>query len=664
MRVWRGGAALGVQSAAVLPTVTPPRLVHPSVASSALYVCRRPGDNPGVRGQNLLALLVVLGSASVACRSGGGTSPSPDGGAEDARPPAADSSARDSGRDADASMKADTEADAPTDASGCPDAPTEPDGGVPLTPGTDLSAVIASNPAGTRFVLACGTYRIATDDADRGPLIPKSGDQFVGAGSVCGVPRSEPCVHITGAIRVPTDSPDTAWHPSGGLWFNAVGATHVVAPPTDNTALCWVRDGSGACTSTSAYGACVYPQDLFFDSLPKARLSAGDNGGVDEWPPSPGFWYFDVTGKHGSPNSLWVADDPTGTSVELSVVDGAFRTFDPAELNPDVVLQNLTIEKFAGPYGTGAIWAFGDGWQILNNWIEHNHYGGVVANGSDEVRPQKWLVQYNELYENGNGGAGGPSIDSTFSNNQFDRNGWANYCNDSGQKWVGTSPVVADNIVNHTNGVGMWFDSFTESGTFTRNTIAGGSGEGIRCEISHGCSITRNVLTDNEQLSNDLCVAAHVPWPAGNDCCTGPQTGTCPGTCVPGSVAPNELTLAQSDHSKVGGAGDGNTITSACGGIGLSTGTRDTVPNTGNSVTYNTTRYSGSSATVPHPYGYDVGDGGVVPSSNTFDDNDYHFVDAGAGALSAADWQAGHGRVTFTEWQAVPQDPHGKATSP
>jgi parallel beta-helix repeat protein len=618
---------------------------------------------------------LVAGSAvlilAAACSGGGGptaqvggdASPARDGGTRDARPPASDSSVRDSGRDS-------AEADAPADASGCRDAPTAADGGMPLTPGTDLSKVIASSPAGTRFLLACGTYRIATDDADRKPLIPKSGDQFVGAGPVCGVPTSEPCVHITGAIRVPADSPDTAWHSDGGLWFNAVGATNVVAPPTDNTALCWIRNGSGSCTNTSAYGACVYPQDLFFESLPKARLSAGDNGGVDEWPPSPGFWYFDVTGKHGSANTLWVADDPTSTTVELSVVDGAFRTFDPEELNPNVVLQNLTIEKFAGPYGTAAIWAYGDGWQVLNNWIEHNHYAGVVANGSNGVRPQKWLVQFNELYENGNGGAGGPSIESTFSNNQFDRNGWANYCNDSGQKWEGTSPLISDNVVNHTNGVGLWFDVSTESGTFTRNTIAGGSGEGIRCEISHGCTITSNVLSDNEQLTNDLCVAPHVPWPAGNDCCTGPQTGTCPATCLPGSVAPNEVSLAQSDNSTVGGAGTGNTITSACGGIGLSTGTRDTadggsrVPNTGNSVTYNTVTYSGSSATVPHPYGYNVADGGVVPAPNTFDHNDYHFVDAGAGAVSAANWQAGSGRVTFSKWQAVPQDQHGKATSP
>ena len=208
---------------------------------------------------------------------------------------------------------------------------------------------------------------------------------------------------------------------------------------------------------------------------------------------------------------MWVADDPSSSTVELSDVELAFLTASTSNLNPNVVIQNLTLEKFAGVYGTGTIWAYGDDWQVQSNWIEHNHYGGVTANGSDGVRPQGWSVTDNELYENGNDGAGGPSIDGTFSNNQFDRNGFANYCNDSGQKWGGTNPAITNNTVSYTNGVGLWFDVATESGTFSGNTVVGSSGEAIRCEISHACTITKNTVTNNEQLSSGLCVAAHVP---------------------------------------------------------------------------------------------------------------------------------------------------------
>jgi parallel beta-helix repeat protein len=581
-------------------------------------------------------------------------------GNDTSRPDASGDAGTDSSGDASGDGDASTDADATRCSDGSPGA----DGGVPLAPGANLTTAIASNPAGTRFLLACGTYRFATDNSDHKPLYPKTGDEFIGAGNVCGVPTAEPCARLSGAIRIPTDSPDNAWHPSNGLWFNAVGANNVLPAPTGNTALCYLRNGGGACTTATAFGACVYGQDLFYDSLPKPRLTAGDDGSVDQWPPPAGFWYFDITGRHGSPNTVWVADDPTAATVELSVVDGAFWTNLRTQLNPNVVIQNLTIDKFAGVYGTGAIWAYGDNWQILNNWVEHNHYGGVLANGSDGIRPTNWLVQNNELYENGNGGAGGPTMSSTFSNNEFDRNGYANYCNDSGQKWEGTSPVISDNTVNHTNGVGLWFDSFTQGGTFTGNTVVGGLGEGIRCEISHACSITKNTVTNNEQVSNALCVAPHVPWPIGNDCCTGPQQGTCPTACAPGSVAPSEIAVAQSDNSTVGGMGNGNIVTTSCGGIAVSTGTRDTVPNTGNSVTYNSVTYAGAAATVPHAYGYHVGAGGVVPAANTFDYNDWHFVDAGAGALTGNNWQTAAGYVPFAQWQAVPQDQHGQATSP
>jgi hypothetical protein len=137
-------------------------------------------------------------------------------------------------------------------------------------------------------------------------------------------------------------------------------------------------------------------------------------------------------------------------------------------------------------------------------------------------------------------------------------------------------------------------------------------------------------------------------------------------------LGPDEIALAQSDNSMVGGADGGNVVTSNCGGIIVTTGTRDgdggdggEIPNTGNSVTYNSITYTGSAATVPHPYGYHVATGGVVPASNTFDYNAYHFVAAGAGALDAANWQStGNVDVAFPQWQAVPQDPHGTATSP
>ena len=523
-----------------------------------------------------------------------------------------------------------------------------------ITPASgSISALVAAQPPGTAFSLGCGTYRM------QAPISPLAGDTFVGAGAISGVPSRPPCAHLTGAMVISNWTHITS--PSS-LWYNTVAASNIISKPAGACLVGVSSGGSGACTRV---GGCSYPQDLFFDSVIKTRITVGDNNTTDNWPPAPGYWYLDISGKHGPANTVYVADDPTGKTVELEVVQFAF-------LGPNggVTIQNLTLEKFASPYQHGIIDNGGDKWRVLNNWITHGHGYGIKPNPSNPYNgghvPRNNLVDSNEFMENGQAGFGdGRDVGSTYSNNDLIRNGEVSFCygGEGGNKFVGNNINITGNTVNYENGAGLWSDSGATGDTYSNNTVIGSLAEGIRCEISHYCTIIDNRLINDIELSNNACVAAHVPLENGNDCCTGPQTGTCGTACSRGG--PDEISSAQSDHSTIGESGHGNSITSNCGGILVSVGTRDSVPTTDNQVLYNDITFTGNGGTaVPHPYGV-VGSPGASTTNDVFDHNSHHFQGAGAGARRAKIWGWFDGSAntlnTFSKWQALQQDVNSSA---
>ena len=57
----------------------------------------------------------------------------------------------------------------------------------------------------------------------------------------------------------------------------------------------------------TGYLGCIYPEDLYFDSVPLQHVDSLSDVG-------PGTWFFDYSGQ-----TIYFYDDPSGHTVETSV---------------------------------------------------------------------------------------------------------------------------------------------------------------------------------------------------------------------------------------------------------------------------------------------------------------------------------------------------------
>ncbi len=201
---------------------------------------------------------------------------------------------------------------------------------ITVLPGANIQAAVDSNPANTTFVLQPGTYRLQS-------VQPKSGDSFIGVGQPL----------LSGAQIL------TA--------FTKVGNLYVAGGQTQQGQL------NGVCDSVHLQ--CIYPEDLYFDSIPLLHAGSISSRGV------PGIRYFDYPS-----HNIYFADNPTGHVVEASVTRSAF--WGPAS---NVTISGLVIEKYAVPAQFGAIGDQypGPNWIITNNEVRWNHGAGInLTSGS------------------------------------------------------------------------------------------------------------------------------------------------------------------------------------------------------------------------------------------------------------------------------------------
>ncbi len=453
---------------------------------------------------------------------------------------------------------------------------------VTLTPGANIQAAINSNPAGTTFYLAPGVYRMQS-------LVPLNGDIFIGQTGAT----------LNGSTLV------TNWTKSGSYWVSS-GHQPVKTPPN-----------KFSCQSPQA--ACTYPQDLFLNNKPLShQLSL---------PISSGQWYFDYA--HGL---IYMADNPSGQTVELSVTPRAFM----GKAN-NVKIQNLVIEKYASPLITAAVQPTGSGWIIQNNEVRFNHGEGIKTQGNNEQ------VLSNKVDNNGEEGmcAGGGSGDLFEYNNVYNNNFThvAFGIEMGGGKFSATTNAqVINNTFSNNDGNGIWFDEQSYGSVARGNTVTHNTKDGIRCEYSHHCLISNNVLTYNTQNQTT-------------------------GTCTPNG---REITITASDYATV----SGNTITSNCSGIFVGGQQQnEAVLPIGIVVTDNTITYSGSTVIYERIGGADGTLGSSSPLFNPkdgsyFDYNTYHFKSTSMLNLTNWVWGGTAGQPywkNWSQWRAAGQDTHGSA---
>ncbi len=320
---------------------------------------------------------------------------------------------------------------------------------VQLNPGDDIQSAVNAYPSGTTFVLSPGIYRAQS-------VVPKDSDIFSGASGAI----------VNGSILI------TTWQTSNNLWVAQVSG------------ISQASSYRGVCLSTAP--ACMYPEDLFYDSQPLARV-ASLTAVV------PGTWYFDYTAQ-----KAYTGTDPTGHVTELSSLRAAF-----SGAASNVTLRNLTIEKYASIAGYGAIQATSatggasSGWIVDSNELRLNHGMGLRISNYMQVTN-------NKFHDNGQMGLGGTGNNAVVENNEIYKNNYAGYSwnwEAGGDKFTwSTNLTIRGNYAHDNNGPGLWTDInndyvLYENNHTTRNVMAG-----IDHEISFHATI-RNNLIENDAFS-------------------------------------------------------------------------------------------------------------------------------------------------------------------
>jgi hypothetical protein len=305
----------------------------------------------------------------------------------------------------------------------------------------NLQTLVNNNPGSTTFSLAPGIHRLQS-------VIPKTGNAFVGqTGAI-----------LSGAALL------TTFTQTGPYWTSHVSVTQAASYP-------------GLCNPSSP--ACIYPEDLFFNSVPKTRVNSLAAVGH-------GSWYLD----YGT-GTAYMEDNPAGDTVEISELPYAI-----AGAASSVLISNLTIEKYACVAQSGAVGGAGAGasWAIEYSEIRYNHGRGIsTGNGM-------WVYE-NLLHNNGQLGIGGAGTNFTVQSNQLYNNNFAGYSfywEAGGAKFCNAITVVIRYNYSYNNGgPGLWNDINSEGITYDENETYGNVEAGILSEISTNITISGNYIFDD-----------------------------------------------------------------------------------------------------------------------------------------------------------------------
>jgi parallel beta-helix repeat protein len=483
---------------------------------------------------------------------------------------------------------------------------------VNIQPGDNIPSIVASNPAGTTFVIYPGTYRLQAH------IVPKTGDSFVGQ-TACAPPASK-CPAILSGSKV-----------IGSLaTFN--GTNYQVTGQTQQGE---VSLSNSVCVP--GYLACNLPEDLFFDGVPYQHLYANSLPAIGA-----GQWWFDY-----ATHTIYFHDNPAGHTVETSVLDTAFDS-----LANNVTIQYLTVEEFANPLLRAGIeptvgnasssWSVN--WVVKDCELFDNHGAGVRVVFGTQV--------YNSyIHNNGTIGINGTTASMTPSGiiiqgNTISNNNYANMLPASGSGGIKlgytAKAVIRGNTISNNGGAGIHFDSSSSSPLVDSNIVTGNyGGNGFGFEISLQSATVRNNVFANNAIQGIVPAASAA---VGSYAATG-LNAYCNVVEIPNAARTVGMIVMGSDRG-YNAYSPYQYLTS-----------------TGNDFHHNTVIWeSGASA----PVGYAQNDAAHQPNffadNTTPDNNTYHLP-----SLSDANFvydnnnSQENSHKTFSEYQAAGADIHGSA---
>lgn len=328
-----------------------------------------------------------------------------------------------------------------------------------ITSSDTIQTIVDAHPAGTSYLLQAGTYSMQT-------VAPKAGDIYTAAAGAI----------MTGARTL------TSFAHSAPYWI-ASGQT---------------QQGTTAGQCQDGHGGCIYPEQLWIDDVLLEHVTtlgavvAGTS------------WFFD----YGA-NQIYIADNPSGHTVETSVTTLAFSAS-----ADNVTITGMTVQKYANLAQSGAIGAGGaTGWVITSNIVRSNHGLGIRSGPSASVVG-------NNVHHNGqlgiSGSTGAQTIDSNeiaYNNTAYFDPGWEA----GGTKWTETDGlIVRGNFSHHNDGPGLWTDINNINTIYENNIVEDNIDAGIFHEISYAAiirnnSVSRNGLTFTNYLFGGGIVVAASP---------------------------------------------------------------------------------------------------------------------------------------------------------
>jgi Right handed beta helix region len=326
--------------------------------------------------------------------------------------------------------------------------------GIETNADVDLPAFVASQPIGTTFCLAAGTYRVTT------PLVLKSGQKLIGAGGKKSI--------ISGAKVVSATKQGSYWVIQGQT---SLGQS--ILPGT--TSQCRPVGGR------DPKGMCVYADQVFLDD--KSLWQVGSLGEL-----SPGEFFWDYMA-----NKIYLADDPSGRSLEFSVAP------DGISGDAGVEIRNLVVEKFGNGVQAGALSASSN-WLIGGVEVRLNHGGGVRMGPGTIVRDSF-------IHHNGELGIAGGQADCSrakgivLEDTELSFNNTAGYdwgWEAGATKWTNTDGLIVRNNYVHDNyGQGLWTDGFNINTVYEGNLVEDNYGAGIEHELGYAAVIRNNQIRGN-----------------------------------------------------------------------------------------------------------------------------------------------------------------------
>jgi hypothetical protein len=237
-----------------------------------------------------------------------------------------------------------------------------------------------------------------------------------------------------------------------------------------------LRRPHGECLPTAPL--CNHPEAVFIDDRPLTRVPGRSRLATNTF-------YID-----GADGLLYLADDPTGHTVEMTAAQFAFES-----TAADVSISNITVEKFGNAAQKGAIDARGGvRWTIENCEVRLNSGAGVGVGSGGRVRNC-------DIHANGQIGIAGHGREITIEHNDI----WSNniYGFDGTWEAGGAKVALSDGVrflgnhVHDNNGPGLWCDIDCKNVLYEKNLVERNQDIGIFHEISFKAVVRDNVLRHN-----------------------------------------------------------------------------------------------------------------------------------------------------------------------